>query len=34
MDLALFADAPVGLRLPTLPLHERIEQRSPSLAVH
>jgi propionate CoA-transferase len=34
MDLALFAEAPVGLRLPPLPLHERIEQRSPSLAVH
>ncbi|KRE53470.1 CoA-transferase [Arthrobacter sp. Soil736] len=33
MDLALFADAPVGLRLPPLPLHERIERRSPSLAV-
>lgn len=25
MDLALFADAPVGLHLPALPLHERIE---------
>ncbi|MBP1136636.1 acyl CoA:acetate/3-ketoacid CoA transferase [Arthrobacter sp. PvP023] len=34
MDLALFADAPVGLHLPTLPLHERIEQRNPSLAAH
>ena len=34
MDLALFADAPVGLRLPALPLHGRIEQRSPSLALH
>ncbi|WP_437773570.1 acyl CoA:acetate/3-ketoacid CoA transferase [Arthrobacter sp. KNU40] len=34
MDLALFADAPVGIHLPTLPLHERIEQRSPSLAAH
>lgn len=32
MDLALFADAPVGLRLPALPLHERIEQRASSLA--
>jgi acyl CoA:acetate/3-ketoacid CoA transferase len=32
MDLALFADAPVGLRLPALPLHERIEQRTSSLA--
>jgi hypothetical protein len=34
MDLALFADAPVGLHLPTLPLHERIEQRTASLAAH
>jgi acyl CoA:acetate/3-ketoacid CoA transferase len=34
MDLALFADAPVGLHLPTLPLHERVEQRTPSLAAH
>lgn len=32
MDLALFADAPVGMHLPALPLHERIEQRSHSLA--
>jgi acyl CoA:acetate/3-ketoacid CoA transferase len=32
MDLALFADAAVGLRLPALPLHERIEQRNSSLA--
>jgi acyl CoA:acetate/3-ketoacid CoA transferase len=34
MDLALFADAPVGLHLPTLPLHERIQQRTSTLAAH
>ncbi|WP_427170667.1 acyl CoA:acetate/3-ketoacid CoA transferase [Arthrobacter sp. 92] len=34
MDLALFADAPVGLHLPTLPLHERIQQRTRTLAAH
>lgn len=28
MDLALFADTPVGLHLPELPLHERIGQRA------
>jgi propionate CoA-transferase len=27
MDAALFANSPMGLRLPTLPLHARIEQR-------
>jgi acyl CoA:acetate/3-ketoacid CoA transferase len=34
MDLALFADSPAGIHLPTLPLHGRIEQRQTSLAVH
>lgn len=34
MDLALFADAPVGIELPALPLHERIEQRNNSVALH
>ena len=33
MDLALFADAPAGIHLATLPLHERLEQRASSLAV-
>ncbi|NKX52328.1 acyl CoA:acetate/3-ketoacid CoA transferase, partial [Arthrobacter deserti] len=32
MDHALFAGAPLGLHLPPLPLHERIEQRSRPLA--
>jgi propionate CoA-transferase len=31
MDAALFADSPMGLVLPALPLHERIEQRSRAL---
>jgi acyl CoA:acetate/3-ketoacid CoA transferase len=30
MDLALFADAPAGIHLATLPLHERLEQRASS----
>jgi propionate CoA-transferase len=32
MDAALFADSPMGLHLPALPLHERIEQRYRALA--